>query len=89
MKVCLENQHINDIQSEHYIDHGCRCPMCTSKRCELFARVKNGEGIHERIIHSELSEIRTKNIQAKIKDAVVKRVGSKFEANQFSIKLGK
>ena len=89
MKVCLENQHMNDIQPEHYIDHGCRCPMCTSKRRELFARVKNGEDVHERIIHSELSEIRAKNTQAKIKGAAVKRMGSKFEANQFSIKLGK
>lgn len=89
MRVCLENQHINDIQAEHYIDHGCRCPMCTSKRRELFIRVKNGEQVHERIIHSELSEIRTKNIETKIKAAIAKRVGSKFETNQFSIKLGK
>ena len=89
MRVCLENQYINDIQTEHYIDDGCRCPMCTFKRRELFARVKNGEDARERIIHSELSEIRAKNIQAKIKGAVVKRMGSKFEANQFSIKLGK
>jgi hypothetical protein len=89
MKVCLENQYINDIQAEHYIDHGCRCALCTSKRRELFVRVKNGENVHERIIHSELSEIRTKNIQTKIKSAIIKRVSSKFEANQFSIKLGK
>jgi hypothetical protein len=89
MKVSLENQYINDIQAEHYIDHGCRCPMCSSKRRELFTRVKNGENVHEKIIHSELSAIRAKNIQTKIKNAVVKRVVSKFEANQFSIKLGK
>lgn len=89
MKVCLENQYINDIQAEHYIDHGCRCLMCTAKRCEVFSRVKNGENVRERIIHSELSENRAKNITSKIKNVIVKRAGSKFEANQFSIKLGK
>jgi len=86
----LENQHINDIQAEHYIDEGCRCAMCSSKRRELFVRIKNGENVRERIIHRELSETRTNNIiQNRVKCAMVKRVGSKFEANQFSIKLGK
>lgn len=89
MTICLENQYINDIQAEHYVDEGCRCLMCTSKRRELFTRVKNGEHVQERIIHGELSEIRTKNIRTRMKNSIVKRVGSKFEPNQFSIKLGK
>lgn len=85
----LENQYINDIQAEHYIDQGCRCPMCSSKRRELFVKVKNGECVRERIIHNELSEIRSNNMRAKIKNAILKKGGSKFETNQFSIKLGK
>ena len=90
MRLCLENQYIGDIQAEHYIDEGCRCSMCSSKRRELFVRIKNGENVRERIIHRELSEIRISNIiQNKVKNVMVKRVGSKFETNQFSIKLGK
>lgn len=90
MRLSLENQHIGDIQTEHYIDEGCRCSMCSSKRRELFVRIKNGENVSERIIHRKLSEIRTSNIiQNKVKSVMGKRVGSKFEPNQFSIKLGK
>ena len=88
--ICLENQHIGDIQTEHYIDEGCRCSMCSSKRRELFVRIKNGEVVREKIVHRELSETRTSNIiQTKVKNVMGKRVGSKFEPNQFSIKLGK
>ena len=88
--ICLENQHIGDIQTEHYIDEGCRCSMCSSKRRELFVRIKNGEVVREKIVHRELSERRTSNImQTKVKNVMGKRVGSKFEPNQFSIKLGK
>jgi len=90
MKVCLENQYINDIQPEHYVDEGCRCLMCKSKRRELFARVKNGEQVKERIIHCELAVIRTKNVQTRINTTTtIKGRGSKFSPNQFSIKLGK
>ena len=89
MKLCLENQHINDIQPEHYIDHGCRCQMCSSKRRDLFIRVKNGEVVGERIIHSELSEMRTNNMRNSVKTAIKRAVGSKFEPTQFLIKLGK
>lgn len=89
MSLCLKNQYINDIQVEHYIDHGCRCPMCTSKRRELFVRLKNGEDVRERIIHSELAEMRSKNIHSQIKKAIIKQARPKFEPNQFSIKLGK
>ena len=90
MTLCLENQYINDIQAEHYIDQGCRCPMCSSKRRELFVRVKNGERPRERIIHNELSEIRANNIMPnRVKRAIAKGGSSKFGPNQFSIKLGK
>ena len=89
MRLCLENQYINDIQVEHYADGGCRCTLCSSKRSELFIKVKNGESLHERIIHRELSETRVQNARNKIKSAIVKRKPSKFGPNQFSIKLSK
>jgi hypothetical protein len=89
MRLCLENQYINDIQVEHYADGGCRCTLCSSKRSELFIKVKNGESLNERIIHRELSETRVQNARNKIKSAIVKRKPSKFGPNQFSIKLSK
>jgi hypothetical protein len=89
MKLCLENQYINDIQTEHYADGGCRCTLCSSKRRELFIRVKNGEGVRERIVHRELSETRSNNVRNKIKTAIIKRKPQKFGPNQFSIKLSK
>jgi hypothetical protein len=90
MTLCLENQYIGDIRAEHYIDEGCRCSMCSSKRRELFVRIKNGENVCERIVHRELSETRTSNmIQNNVKNVISKRMNSKFEANQFSIKFGK
>lgn len=87
MRVCLENQYINDIQVEHYADGGCRCSLCSSKRSELFIRAKNGESVNERIIHRELSETRVQNVRNKIKAAIVKIKLPKFVPNQFSIKL--
>lgn len=89
MRLCLENQYINDIQAEHYADGGCRCALCSSKRSELFIRIKNGESVRERIIHRELSEIRSRNVRNMIKTAIIKRRPSKFEPNQFSIKMPK
>jgi hypothetical protein len=43
MNLCLENQYINDIQIEHYIDNGCLCIACTKTKREIFIRAKNGE----------------------------------------------
>ena len=43
MNLCLENQYINDIQYEHYIDNGCFCKLCIEKRREIFFKAKNGE----------------------------------------------
>jgi hypothetical protein len=63
--------------------------MCKSKRRELFARVKNGEQVKERIIHGELAVIPTKNVQTRINATTIKGRRSKFGPNQFSIKLGK
>lgn len=89
MRLCLENQYINDIQVEHYVDGGCRCRLCSTKRSELFIRVKNGESVHERIVHRELSEVRAQNVRNTIKSAIIKRRPQKFAPNQFSIKLSK
>jgi hypothetical protein len=54
MKLCLENQYINDIQLDHYIDSGCFCKLCTHKRRNIFIRAKGGETKFEKIIHENL-----------------------------------
>lgn len=53
MNLCLENQYINDIQTEHYIDNGCLCLYCSKMRKDIFNRAKNGETHFEKIIHHD------------------------------------
>ena len=53
VNLYLENQYLNDIQVEHYIDNGCLCSACSKKRIEIFNRAKNGEIYFNRIIHLE------------------------------------
>jgi hypothetical protein len=66
LNLCLENQHMNDIQTDHYIDNGCFCVYCTNKRREIYFKAKNGEKIFEKIIHSEIinevNQIKNKEI---------------------------
>jgi hypothetical protein len=52
MNLCLENQYINDIQLEHYIDNGCFCHLCNNKRREIYFKAKNGETNFEKILHN-------------------------------------
>ena len=42
MNLCLENQYINDIDIDHYIDNGCFCKYCSDKRKEIYFRAKAG-----------------------------------------------
>jgi hypothetical protein len=73
MNLCLENQHINDVQLEHYIDNGCFCIRCKEKRRQIFIKAKNGVKLFSKIIHEEaVKEI---------------KLNTKFVNNQFKIKL--
>jgi hypothetical protein len=54
VNMYLENQYINDIQTEHYIDNGCLCSNCTKARQEIFIRAKKGEKIYNKIIHQDV-----------------------------------
>jgi hypothetical protein len=51
-KLCLENQSINIIQTEHYIDIGCLCIACSLKRNSFLLKIQRGEKITEKIIHT-------------------------------------
>jgi len=88
--LCLENQYINDIQHEHYIDNGCFCNLCKNKRTELYIKSKNGEINNEKIIHdvlvNNLHEIRNKKIFEIIKKKSQEiKSNKKFINNQFKI----
>ena len=50
----LENQIYNDVQFEHYIDNGCLCKGCSSKRANIFEKAKKGIIIKEKINHTEI-----------------------------------
>ena len=88
----LENQYINDIQTEHYIDNGCYCNLCKSKRREIFFKAKKGERITDKITHVELVNENVQQKNAKLLELVKKKINekvsnSKFKPKQFGIKI--
>jgi hypothetical protein len=92
MNLCLENQYINDIQIEHYIDNGCFCELCREKRKDIFFRAKNGENNFEKIIHIEAVNEKILSTQKKISEVFKLKIreiksNKKFINNQFKIKL--
>lgn len=68
MEISLENCHQDIVQFEHYIDNGCICSLCKTKREIIFSKAVKGEKITERINHSEIiNEIIKDNLKDKIK----------------------
>jgi hypothetical protein len=51
IRLCLENQYVDDIQGEHYIDEGCSCDTCKIERTKLFDMLKKGIKTDKRIKH--------------------------------------
>jgi len=87
MNLCLENQYINDIQKNHYIDNGCFCKFCKEKRKEIFLKAKSGAKITEKIIHSEvINQIKNNKIN-ELKEIINTHLMTKqkFNPNQFKI----
>ena len=93
INLCLENQYINDVQVEHYIDNGCFCQLCNVKRKNIFFRAKNGEKtfekiIHENVVFQEKQNIIKKGIEIinkKIEIINKKRSEKRGKKNQFGI----
>jgi hypothetical protein len=84
MNLCLENQYINDIDIDHYIDNGCFCSYCSEKRKDIYFKAKSGEKNFEKIIHNELiKNEKIKEITKKINSIVHNQ--SKFTPKQFKI----
>jgi Ni,Fe-hydrogenase maturation factor len=92
MQICLENQYINDVQIEHYIDNGCFCNYCSLKRRDIFFRAKKGETNFDKIIHTdivhEVKENRIKKLNEIIQKKIKEKISNKkFIKNQFSISI--
>ena len=80
VNLYLENQCINDIQLEHYIDNGCLCVYCSKMRKDIFYRAKNGEKHFEKIIHIDAV---TKGLTQKInKITVLNKMINKSKLNK-------
>ena len=91
VKLYLENQHINDIQIEHYIDNGCFCKFCNKKRRNIYLRAKGGEKKFEKIIHTETikKDVENRNYLVNKMNEKIKNVNvnKKYGPNQFAIRL--
>lgn len=87
----LENQYINDIQQDHYIDDGCCCDLCKNKRREYFFKAKRGEKITEKITHNALVNENVQQRNIKMYEIIKKRIAelkkSKIKANKKSDKF--
>jgi hypothetical protein len=92
MNLCLENQYINDIQIDHYIDNGCFCKFCSEKRKEIYIKAKSGANNFQKIVHSEvINRVNNDNIN-KIKKKIqtlinANLINKKFEPGQFKINM--
>jgi hypothetical protein len=95
VNLYLENQHINDIQLDHYIDNGCYCDLCNKKRRDIYLKAQNGEKITEKIIHSEVIHNKVNDRNKKLAEIIKKGVAAinsqttKFKPNQFTINHNK
>lgn len=88
LNLCLENQYINDVQIDHYIDNGCFCKLCSLKRKDIFMKASRGEKIVEKIIHNEVVNENIDNINKKLKTVLHQKVvNRKYKPNHFSIKI--
>jgi hypothetical protein len=92
VNLYMENQYINDIQNEHYIDNGCFCNYCSNKRKDIFFRAKKGETNFEKIIHND-AYIKQTELKKNLIKIYNKRKENKihckkkYNSTQFQIKL--
>jgi len=83
MDVSLENQHISEVQMDHYMDLGCLCNGCSRKRGNILMRLIRGETVNERIEHNEALE---EYLKAKAKNLPVYRFSNKTNNHSRLIK---
>jgi hypothetical protein len=81
-KLTLENHHINEIQTDHYMDCGCSCVACERKRMSVLEKARRGEKITERVIHEETKqEYITEKVNT-IKNRVMNKINMLNKAQQ-------
>jgi hypothetical protein len=51
--ISSDNQYINEIHNNHYLDYGCLCYGCSRKRGKILVKLQKGEHVDTRIVHSE------------------------------------
>ena len=52
-EITMENSHLDYIQSQHYIDDGCKCNLCNIKRLNIRNKIIRGGQITEKIYHND------------------------------------
>lgn len=52
-EITIENCHFDYVQINHYMDEGCICKACTSKRAEIADKILRGIPVTEHISHVE------------------------------------
>jgi len=73
-ELTIENSHMDFIQLNHYMDEGCICKACASKRSSIANQLLNGKVITDHIHHLEAKKdmISKRIIQvAKIKKNII------------------
>ena len=81
-KITLENHHMSEIQTDHYMDCGCVCVACERKRKLVLEKVKRGEKTKERIIHEETkTEYMIEKVNT-IKNKVMNKINMLNKAKQ-------
>jgi len=89
IRLSLENQYYNIIQTEHYIDNGCFCKACCIKRKYIYFKALKGEEITEKIIHSEsVNELNNKiNYENKKKEKIINQINNKIRKKKINSKI--
>ena len=52
--ISCENNHLDTIQIRHYLDEGCACQGCKTKRMNVKEKILNGEKNVDSIIHEDI-----------------------------------
>ncbi len=80
--ITLENHHMSEIQTDHYMDCGCFCVACERKRKIVLDKVKRGEKTKERIIHEETkSEYIIETVNT-VKNKIMNKINMLNKGNQ-------
>ena len=98
-EITMENTYYDNIQTDHYIDEGCKCKACFLKRTELAFKIMRGLPVSERITHAEakIQLIQKRVARANKINEVIQKIplnnnlvsGKNFKKEMFNILTGK